>query len=185
MNLTTLIKKTIKKTKNTKYLFLLFITLLITVYFSNYPTSQSEKISQVPEISSIQLIGCTDGDTAKFIVDGKEIKVRFLAIDTPEVAKGDTVAEPFGNEAAEYTCSTLKSATTISFEYEEKESDLHDRYGRLLAWVFVDGSLLQEKLVQEGLAEAKYGKKYYKYTSLLEETQETAKNKRIGIWSMQ
>jgi len=41
----------------------------------------------------------------------KKVKIRFLAIDTPEVDKN----EPYSREAKEYTCNALKNAKEIYF----------------------------------------------------------------------
>ena len=45
---------------------------------------------------------CVDGDTAYFIVDGKEEKFRFLAIDTPETVSTTVSEEPFGKDASDF-----------------------------------------------------------------------------------
>ena len=66
-------------------------------------------------------------------------------------------------------------------EYE-KEKD--DKYGRCLAWVFVDDELLQEQLIQKGYAKVAYLYGDYKYTSRLQEAEKKAKAERLGIWSL-
>ena len=124
---------------------------------------------------------CTDGDTASVILDGKEIKLRFLAIDTPESVHPTIGEEPFGKEASNYTCNALKKAKKIEIEYDSN-SDKLDKYDRHLVWVFVDGNLLQEKLIENGLAEVAYLYDDYKYTANLESKELIAKTKKIGIW---
>ena len=125
---------------------------------------------------------CIDGDTAKFIMNKKEIKVRFLGIDTPELQSNTKDEEPYAQEARNYTCRKLMKATKIELEFDKK-SDKKDKYKRYLAWVFCDNELLQEKLVSNGYAEVKYIKDDYKYASLLKETQIKAKEKKKGIYS--
>lgn len=122
-----------------------------------------------------------DGDTAVFQYQDEEFTCRFLAIDTPETVKPDTPVQPFGKEASIYTESRLTEATEIWLEFDEK-SDKQDKYDRVLAWVWVDGSLLQEELVQSGLAKVAYVYDDYKYVDRLEEAQKQAKEKGIGIW---
>ena len=122
---------------------------------------------------------CVDGDTAWFNVDDEVIKTRFLAIDTPE---STNQIEPYGKEASEYTCNALKNAKTIELEYDEN-SDKLDKYDRHLVWVFVDNTLLQKSLVENGLAEIKYLYGDYKYTNILEESEEIAKKNKLNIWS--
>ncbi len=131
--------------------------------------------------SEVQLEKCIDGDTAHFLVDGNDTTVRFLAIDTPETKHPTKGEEPFGQEASEYTCSVLQKATVIELEYDEG-SDRADKYGRKLAWVFVDGYLLQEQLVELGYAKVAYLYGNYKYTDRLISAQKRAKGSNLGIW---
>ena len=130
----------------------------------------------------VTLDSCIDGDTAKFIIKNEVKTVRFLSIDAPEIAHDDVLAEPFGEEASIFTCNMLTNASTIKLEYDSK-SDKEDKYGRVLAWVFVDDELLQDKLVIEGLAEVKYVYKDYKYSSHLKNVELEAKTRGIGLWA--
>lgn len=125
---------------------------------------------------------CVDGDTAKFLYKNEEITARFLAIDTPESVHPTIGEEPFGKDASEYTCKALQSAETIVLEFD-KNSDKKDKYDRYLVWVFIDGELLQKKLIKKGYAEVAYLYDDYKYTAELEKEQKKAKEKKIGIWS--
>lgn len=125
---------------------------------------------------------CVDGDTAWFYRDRERIKVRMLAIDAPEVAHTDQeTAEPFADEAAEYTCQRLQDAGSIVLEYDP-HADKTDKYDRVLAWVWVDDSLLQDELVEQGLAEVAYLYDDYLYAEQLKRRQKQAKQKQIGIW---
>ncbi len=121
---------------------------------------------------------CVDGDTFRATVNNKEEKIRLLAVDTPE---STTKKEYYGKEASDYTCDLLKNAKSIELEYDNN-SDLRDKYGRLLAWVFLDKDLLQQKLVENGYAEVAYLYGDYKYTDILKDKEIIAKNKKIGIW---
>ena len=131
------------------------------------------------EKQEVTLDKCVDGDTAWFILDGNKIKARFLSIDTPE---STTKVEEYGKEASEYTCNILTEAAKIEIEYDSN-SDKLDKYDRHLVWVFVDGNLLQEKIIENGLAEVAYLYGDYKYTSDLEKAQEIAKENEVGMWS--
>ncbi len=165
-----------KKSKDKKILLLLCAVFLIFLFFK----TPSQSVQELEE-TEITLVNCIDGDTANFLVNGKEEKVRFLVIDAPEIGKGDTPSDPFGDEAAEYTCNALKNAKEIRFAYED---DRYDRYDRLLAWIFVDNHLLQEQLIQEGLAEVRYVYDDYFYTNVLEVAESVARKEKIGIWSI-
>lgn len=122
-----------------------------------------------------------DGDTAKFDMNGEIIKVRFLAVDTPESVHPTKEVQAYGVEASNFTKDKLKNAKTIELEFDNN-SDKTDKYGRYLAWIWVDGELLQDLLIKEGLAKVAYLYADYKYTSILQESEKIAKEAKIGIW---
>lgn len=107
---------------------------------------------------------CTDGDTAHFLVQGKDERVRFLAIDAPEINTEE------GQKAADYACGLLMEAETIELEFDTA-SNQRDQYDRLLAWIFVDDQLLQLQLVKQGMAQVAYLYGDYRYTSLLKKAE--------------
>jgi micrococcal nuclease len=127
----------------------------------------------------VTLDKCIDGDTASFSINGNVQKVRFIAINAPEYT---SKIEQFGKEASEYTCNKLTNANLIELEYDPK-SDLKDKYDRVLAWVYVDNSLLQKELVENGYAEVAYVYDDYLYINDLCSIQEKTYNNKIGIWS--
>ncbi len=135
-------------------------------------------IKEVNVKETVTLAKCGDGDTARFIINGEEKKVRFLAIDTPEVDK----KEPFSQEAKEYTCKALTNAKEIVLEYDSN-SDKEDKYGRVLAFILVDGKLLQKELIEQGYAKVAYIYGDYEYLSELRKIEEVAKSKKLGIWN--
>ena len=130
------------------------------------------------ERMEVTLSKCVDGDTAWFILDGEEIKARFLAIDTPE---STNKIEPFGQEASNYTCQLLTGADKIEIEYDSN-SDKLDNYNRHLVWVFVDDELLQNLIIKKGLGKVAYLYDDYKYTSILQASELIAKTNKIGMW---
>lgn len=131
---------------------------------------------------SASYVKCIDGDTADLKFGGKVHKVRFLAVDAPEIKHGKNMAEPYADDAKLFTCIGLKTANKIEIEYDDNSSK-EDKYGRSLVWVFVDGELLQGKLVKKGLAKVAYLYGDYKYTSDLKKYEASAKKKKLNIWS--
>lgn len=127
----------------------------------------------------VTLDKCVDGDTAWFNVDGKSTKVRFLYIDTPE---STNQIEPYGKEASDYTRTQLTNASIIELELNN-DGDTMDKYDRMLAWVFVDGELLQEKLAREGLVEKFYDYGFdYTYKNEIIAANEEATAAKKGIY---
>src|SRR5262245_64178349 len=86
-----------------------------------------------------------DGDT---IIVEPEATIRLIGVDTPETVKPEHPVEPWGPEATEFTREFLAGgAARLSFDRERV-----DRFGRFLAYVWVDDRLLNEELLREGLA---------------------------------
>ena len=84
-----------------------------------------------------------------------------------------------GKKASNYTKSALAKAKKIEIQYDGNRTD---KYGRKLAWIFVDGQLLQDKLVKKGYARVYYVYGKYKYTNKLRASEKIAKRKKLGIW---
>lgn len=146
------------------------------------PVQPSEEAQLfVDGYESVDYIKGIDGDTAVFMVDGSPMKTRFLAIDTPETNIETLGIEPWGIEAKAFTAEALENAAEIVLEIDDG-SDLYDQYQRLLAWIWVDGELLNGALVREGLAEVRYLYGDYRYTDDLLELQAEAKSQKRGIW---
>lgn len=144
----------------------------IIIFFISIPNIYAKK-------EVVTLSKCVDGDTAWFIKNEEKIKARFLALDTPE---STNKIEEYGKEASRYTCNLLTNADSIEIEYDSN-SDKLDKYDRHLVWIFVDGDLLQEKIIENGLGEVAYLYGDYKYTNTLKIAQDDAKAKKLGIWS--
>ena len=139
-------------------------------------------INSIYAKETVKFSDCVDGDTIKVLLDNKEYTARLLAIDTPESVHPTKEVEYYGKEASDYTCNKIKNAKKIEIEYDDN-SDKMDKYDRLLVWVFIDNVLLQKDLVENGYAKVAYLYDDYKYTSELENVQEQASAKNIGIWN--
>ena len=131
---------------------------------------------------TVNFDSCVDGDTAKVILNDNSIKIRFLAVDTPETKHPTKGEEPYGKKASDFTCEKLKSANKIEIEYDDN-SDKTDKYDRHLVWVWVNDYLLQDELIKEGLAEVAYLYGDYKYTGILKDHEEISRASKIGVWS--
>ncbi|MBQ9318064.1 MAG: thermonuclease family protein [Bacilli bacterium] len=131
---------------------------------------------------TVEFVKCVDGDTATFKINGKKKKVRFIGIDTPESVHPYKEVEEYGKSASEYTCYLLKTAENISLSYENNLSKT-DKYGRILAWVWADDELVQEKLISVGYAEVKYIYSNNSKLDLLYKAEKKAQDEKIGIWT--
>jgi endonuclease YncB( thermonuclease family) len=128
-------------------LIALFILLL---FFRHWHSGQwaerANKETAVPIEMDKSAIRPDDGDTFFY----KDLPIRILGIDAPEIMHrehGIFEDQPYGRKAAAMTINIVRKARIV--EYLPFQSD---KYGRLLAHVFVDGELLSVHLIRAELA---------------------------------
>jgi len=128
-----------------------------------------------------------DGDTLVILNAGREERIRMLNVDTPESvhpeAKKNTL---MGRRASDFTKRELENRQVRIEEAsaETEVGDEKDRYGRVLAYVLVDGENFNVRLVREGYSfyETKYGKsRRYDHEFKLAEAE--AKSNQRGLWA--
>ena len=121
-----------------------------------------------------------DGDTIKLDMDGKITTVRLIGIDTPEsVHPNKEKNVPEGKVASDY----MKELAEDKYAYIEYGENPHDRYDRVLAYVYVDDNMINETMLKEGYAKVytiKPNDKYEEYFKMLEQD---AKSNNRGLWS--
>jgi micrococcal nuclease len=101
-------------------------------------------------------------------------------VDTPETKWPDRPVQHFGPEAADFT-RTMCLDKQVRLELEVAR-DARDKYGRLLAWVYLpDGRMLNRLLVEQGFA---YADPRFEHHLLREfkALQKQARQQRLGLW---
>ncbi|WP_231723759.1 thermonuclease family protein [Gemella sp. oral taxon 928] len=112
----------------------------------------------------------------------KNLKVRYLLIDTPETVKRGVAVQPYGPEASELNEKLLKNAQNIEIEFDVYQKE--DKYHRALCYVYADGKSIQEELLLSGLAEIKYVKAPdTRYLNKFKKAQNIAKSNKRNLWS--
>jgi micrococcal nuclease len=98
-----------------------------------------------------------DGDTIDVDIDlGFAVsftqRVRLAGIDTPESRTTDLKEKALGLEVKEKLKKEIAAAKDIVIKTEKPDSS--EKYGRILGWLFLDGSdvSLNQKLINEGYA---------------------------------
>ena len=127
-----------------------------------------------------KVIRVVDGDTIVVTYKGKYEKVRLLCVNTPESVHPDKKQNiPMGKVASNYAKKRLKG----KYADLEFEGPFRGRYGRLLAYVFVDGVNFNLELVREGLSPyyIKYGLSQ-QYDKEFREAEQYARNHGLNIW---
>ncbi len=129
------------------------------------------------ETESYRVVQVIDGDTI-LINDPSNSKVRYLGIDAPEIPLEDAPGEPMSLESWELN-KKLVGGKDIELRFDKQK---YDRYGRLLAYVYVDGVSLSEELVRTGNARVLVIEPNDLYADSLYEAEQSAKEQKRGIW---
>jgi micrococcal nuclease len=135
--------------------------------------------SALPTLAVVSKV--IDGDTIE-ISQGQS--VRYIGIDTPELRSRQgghwkLNPRPFAEEAAQAN-RKLVEGKKVRLEYDVEKKD---RYGRLLAYVFVDELFVNAYLLQNGFALLSTHPPNIKYVDLFVKLQKEAREKRRGLWS--
>lgn len=98
-----------------------------------------------------------DGDTIDVDIDlGFDIsfssRVRLAGIDTPESRTTDKIEKSLGLESKEYLKKAIDASKTVVIKTEKMDSS--EKYGRILGWIFLDGSeiSINQKMINDGYA---------------------------------
>ena len=129
--------------------------------------------------AQVRVQRAVDGDTL-LLDDGA--RVRLLGVDTPETVKPDWPVERFGPEAHEFT-STHVAGRMVRLEFDKER---HDKYGRVLAYVYRGDWFLNEELIRAGLGRAITNHPYSEAMKRrFRAAQHEAQRERRGIWSVE
>jgi micrococcal nuclease len=102
----------------------------------------------VPAAGFARVVRAVDGDTLEVEIGGRREDVRLIGVDTPETVKPGTPVQCFGPRASAFAHRTLDGRTVrVAIGAEPR-----DVYGRLLAYVRLDGRLVNATLLRRGLA---------------------------------
>ena len=95
------------------------------------------------------MVKVVDGDTIDVVDDGQATRIRLLNIDAPESVdpRGPSNAWDPRPRRGWRNCSPWARSSL-----SRSTQSGHDRYGRTLAGVYLDGDLVNAQLVSEGLA---------------------------------
>jgi micrococcal nuclease len=156
---------------------LIILCLLIVGRFrqqSVHPSADFRFQADVPQ----HVERVIDGDT--LVVTGR-VRVRLIGVDTPETKHPHKPVEPLGPEATEFTRSLVEDRDVrLAFDRERR-----DRYGRVLAYVYVDGKLLNEEIIRAGFSRAETHYKFERAMALrFLQAEAEAREAGRGIWGL-
>jgi micrococcal nuclease len=137
--------------------------------------------SGTPELNppTVLVTKVTDGDTVHVDLGGSDERVRLIGVDTPEVDWYGGRAECYGREAGLYTRRRL-AGVHVRLAYDVAR---RDRYGRLLAYVYVGRELFNLTLVRLGYARADPVPPDTRLATVFQRAADTAREAGTGLWS--
>lgn len=122
----------------------------------------------MPELLSGKVISISDGDTITVLREDKSsVKIRLEGIDAPESSQA------FGSKSKD-ALKELVAGKTV-----ELRKTGEDKYGRSLAFVFIDGVDVNAKLIEDGWA---WHYKKYNKDKHLAELEDKARADHKGLW---
>lgn len=146
-----------------------FIILLSIAFFNLYFTNKP--------LNHVKYV--YDGDTI-LIYNGE--KVRYLEIDAPELRSDGREHEFLAVESMDYN-RLLVGRGSVRLEFDRER---RDRYGRLLAFVYLNnGEMVNGLMVEKGLARVMVHGPRTKYFDWLLGLQRKAIENQLGIWKKQ
>lgn len=132
--------------------FLVLLVVLLGGWLVTRSVHDESRSSEAPARGEAygEVDRVVDGDTAKVWVDGRDEYVRYIGIDAPESVKEGYRVECFGEEASKFNQELLdRSGGQLRLLFDREK---RDQYGRLLAYVYSGGTLLQAELLKGGYA---------------------------------
>ena len=137
-----------------------------------------------------EVVRVVDGDTLivrkpdaaeALLRSSRGVRLRLLGIDCPELERPDHPAEPWSAEATEFT-ERFVAGRPVRLEFDRRRID---RYNRYLAYVFVGDRMLNEALVEAGLARVStFPGDSESIARRLRKAEQQAREARRGIWSV-
>ncbi len=138
--------------------------LLIALLFTSLYSQDVARVKRV-----------IDGDTI-LLTNGEQ--VRLIGVDTPETKHPQKPVERFGKEAYLFT-KRMVEGKEVRLEYDWQRKD---RYGRLLAYVYLmDGTFLNAEIIKQGFGFA-YTKYPFKYLDEFRGYEREARENGKGLW---
>ncbi len=146
-----------------------------------YPFGGNEITDSLPYDGPYEVVKIVDGDTVKLLMDGEVTTVRLIGIDTPEsVHPTKEKNVPEGKLASEHTRELLEN-NEVYVEYDREPTD---RYGRTLAYLYLDENTMVNALIlSDGYAQVMMIAPNNKYAEYFQELEDEAKSRNAGLWS--
>lgn len=143
----------------------------------------STSAANIPAGSSkATVVRVVDGDTIRVNLNGEEVTIRMIGLDTPETKDPRKPVQCYGQEASNKAVQLL-DGTTVYLEVDPTQGT-YDAYQRLLSYVWMsDGRLFNQLMIEDGYAFEYTYNKPYKYQSAFKNAERMAREQQRGLWA--
>ncbi len=155
-------------------LLLLLLSGIILILFAGLKSKSGDIKTDSAEYTVLKVI---DGDTIEVERIGK---VRYIGVDSPETKHPSRSQEPYGQEAFEANRRLVENKR-VKLEPDVGE---RDRYGRILAYVYVGDVFVNAWLVANGYAQVMTVPPNVKYAALFVKLEQDARGTAKGLWGI-
>jgi micrococcal nuclease len=128
----------------------------------------------------VRVVEVFDGDTVRVREGSRTESVRLLGIDTPETHHPTKPVQCYGPEASDYTRRRLLGKTVEL----ENDFEKHDKYGRRLSYVYLDGERFDDELLRLGYARLLIIPPNGSHARTMLQEELSAKRARRGLWGV-
>ena len=143
-------------------------------------TTTAEADLPVPsDAASAVVERVVDGDTIIVELDGERERVRLLRIDTPELAHDGEGAECLADASRIALEGLLPAGATVQLAEDVEQ---RDRFGRLLAHVWIDGTWVNGAMLRDGWANLVTFPPNVAYDAEVRAAMDAAVETRVGLW---
>ena len=142
------------------------------------PTFGPTGLTEVATVSRI-----VDGDTIRVVLDGRDVPLRYIGIDTPEPDSDDPLVKSMA-DAATAANAALVEGRQVVLARDVSETD---RFGRLLRYVWLETGdgwmLINERLVELGFAQASSYAPDVSMDDVFRAAETSARAGGVGLWA--
>ena len=180
--------------QRTAFLLVLAVLIVAAIVAVNnkplFPTLSTPQAQAGRSSLRAHVVRVYDGDTIK-LSNGE--KVRFIGIDAPELHDNPKLLRDAKKSGMDI--ETIKRMGARSYEYArglladrdvrlEFDTQPRDKYGRLLAYVYVDdGTFVNEEIIKNGYAYPMTIRPNTRHATEFRSLFEQAQENKLGLWS--
>jgi micrococcal nuclease len=166
-----------------KLIALLLVLIILTIFASGcniFTIGSSNEFSQelgvIPDGEPAKVTWIYDGDTVEVELGGREYRVRYIGVDTPEID------QPYYEEASRANFDMVKNKDVILV----RDVSDTDQYNRLLRYVYLaDGTMVNAELLRDGYGRTINIPPDISQQAYFAQLQAEAKQEERGLWALE